>query len=300
MGEREKWLEDRRKGLGGSDVAPIMGLSPWKTAYDTWKDKMGMSELDHPDTKAQAYGKMMEGTLRNWYCETTGREVVVPEMATSPDHPFMLATLDGLTGDRRILEIKTSRSGKDWGEPGSNVVPVYYNLQVQHYMLVYAIPVADIVVSIAGSMPEIYEVPADVELQKRIVSAEEEFWELVQEGRPPEPVTFEDALARYGGGSVAGITVANDAVVEACDWLRTYKKIKAELETEEKKKKAVVMNYLGDLDTVTTTLGVTLATWKASRPSEVFDKELFAEDHPDLYAQYLLSRPGSRRLLIKG
>ena len=38
------WLEERRKGIGGSDVAAIMGLSPWKTAYQVYQDKRGGGE----------------------------------------------------------------------------------------------------------------------------------------------------------------------------------------------------------------------------------------------------------------
>ena len=76
-------------------------------------------------------------------------------------YPFMLASLDGFTDDNRVVEIKTARSGKGWGEPGSNEIPDYYILQVQHYMIVTGFEVTDVPVSIAGGSPELYEVPAD-------------------------------------------------------------------------------------------------------------------------------------------
>ncbi len=34
-----QYLEERRKGIGGSDIAAILGLSPWKTAYQVYQEK---------------------------------------------------------------------------------------------------------------------------------------------------------------------------------------------------------------------------------------------------------------------
>jgi len=297
--ERKDWLESRRKGIGGSDVGPIMGLSTWSTAYDVWKEKVGLKPIEERDTKQQAYGKMLEDTLRQWYVRETGREVVVPEMLVHPKHEFMLANLDGVTGDRRVVEIKTSRSGKDWGEPGSNVIPVYYAAQVQHYMIVTGIHVADVVVSIAGSMPEIYEIPEDIEMQRVIVDAETEFWQLVQSNRPPEPVTFEDAMARFGGMSQAGMVQATDDAVEAWKWIRGMKDIIGELEEQMKKRKAVVMNLLGDSDTLVDSMGNVLVTWKLAKGRKAFDKERFEAERPELFAEYVREQPGSRRFLPK-
>ena len=42
--QRAAWLKGRRTGIGGSDVAAVLGLNPWKTPLDVWNDKLGISE----------------------------------------------------------------------------------------------------------------------------------------------------------------------------------------------------------------------------------------------------------------
>ena len=39
---REEWLEWRRKGIGGSDAATIIGVSPFSTARDLYYDKLNI------------------------------------------------------------------------------------------------------------------------------------------------------------------------------------------------------------------------------------------------------------------
>ena len=37
---REQWLEYRRKGIGGSDAAAVLGISPFRTGRDLYYDKL--------------------------------------------------------------------------------------------------------------------------------------------------------------------------------------------------------------------------------------------------------------------
>lgn len=39
--DREKWLEERRKGIGGSDAAALVGMNSYSTPYMVWADKTG-------------------------------------------------------------------------------------------------------------------------------------------------------------------------------------------------------------------------------------------------------------------
>ena len=38
----EEWLEDRRKGIGGSDVGALLGLNKYKSPYTLWAAKSGL------------------------------------------------------------------------------------------------------------------------------------------------------------------------------------------------------------------------------------------------------------------
>ena len=44
---REDWLSYRKLGIGGSDVAAIMGISPFATIRDLYNDKLGIEPLVH-------------------------------------------------------------------------------------------------------------------------------------------------------------------------------------------------------------------------------------------------------------
>ena len=40
---REEWLAYRRRGIGGSDAAAVLGISPFMTGRDLYYDKLGIS-----------------------------------------------------------------------------------------------------------------------------------------------------------------------------------------------------------------------------------------------------------------
>ena len=110
---KQKWLADRRSGLGGTDASAIMGVSKFKTPYQVYLDKLG--ELpEQPDNDRMRYGRMQEPVIRQWYADTTGRSVTVPVGVVRHDkYSFILGSFDGLTDDGRLLEIKTAQRGDE-------------------------------------------------------------------------------------------------------------------------------------------------------------------------------------------
>jgi len=298
--EHAKWLEERRKGIGGSDIAAIMGLSPWKTAFRVYQEKRGEIQ-DWSGNESTDWGQRLEPMIRQWYSDRTGRPVRVPEkILVSEKHPFLFASLDGFTDDKRIVEIKTARSGKGWGEPGTDEIPPYYTLQVQHYMIVTGFEVSDIPVSISGAPPELYEVPADRELQEMIVEAAVAFWKQVEAGIPPEPTCYADAIARFGKSKAEGVIIASEDIVNDIVRLKGIKAMQEDLKTQEEELKGRVIMALGENGNVLSDPeGNVLVTWKMSKGRTYFDTKAFQEEHPKLYEQYLRNGEGSRRFLIK-
>jgi putative phage-type endonuclease len=292
------WLEERRRGIGGSDVAAILGLSKWKTPLQVYLDKRGESELT-PDNESMLWGRALEPVIRQQYSERTGRAVRVPEkMLYSLDYPFMLANLDGFTDDRRVLEIKTARYGDDWGEPGTDEVPVAYLLQVQHYMAVTGLEVADVAVLIGGSDFRLYEVPSDRELQEMMIQREAEFWQRVVDENPPEPVTLAETIERFGRSAKQASIEASDDVIAA---LQTIKEVKSEIDVlkeREESARAIVLKALGENEAVVSG-GKTLATWKMAKGRAGFNQEAFKTDHPELYQNYMKVGAPYRRFLLK-
>lgn len=295
MLDKAKWLEERRKGIGGSDAPAICGVSSWRSPLQVYFEKRG--ELAGPeDNEPMFWGRTLEPVIRQRYADVTGRRVIVPDgIIRHPRHDWMLASLDGVApDDKRVVEVKTARSPVGWGEPGTDEIPEAYLIQVQHYMAVTAYPVADVAALIGGNDFRLYEVPADHELQEILMEKEAEFWKMVQDGIPPDPMTFIDAKLRFGSVSKAAKVQATEEAVNAIVQLRLIK----ELAKKEEALKAIIMLTLGESDTLVEGDKV-LCTWKAGKGSKRFDVNGFKEFNPALFEQFYKEGEPSRRLLIK-
>lgn len=296
---RATWLQERRRGIGGSDAPAIVGVSPWRTILDVYEDKLGEAP-ERPDNEAMAWGRALEPVIRQAYSDRTGYAVATPAMLAHPQHDWMLANLDGIADDgRRVLEIKTARTAKGWGEEGSDMIPLPYLIQVQHYMAVTAIPVADVAVLIGGSDFRVYEVPADAELQAGIIEQEAALWDRIQRRDPPDPVTFAEVRKRFGRSSAAGVVEADDATfADAIELQQLVVKIKM-LEEAADERRANLMQALGERGDTLMHQGNVIATWKLAKAPQRFDAKGFAKAHPELHAQFTTAGEPSRRLLLK-
>lgn len=140
---REDWLDYRRLGIGGSDAAAIMGLSPFSTIRDLYFDKIGVTpviEEEEENWVAKEVGHRLEDLVAMIFAKKTGLEVFpVRKMFRHPLYPFMLADVDYFIrfpdGSIGILECKTCNyNAKDkWADDG---IPENYVLQVRHYLAV--------------------------------------------------------------------------------------------------------------------------------------------------------------------
>lgn len=294
--DRLSWLQARQSGIGGSDVAAILGISKWRTPLDVYLSKVGEA-VETEDNASMEWGRRLEPVIRQAYSDKTGTQVVVPsELIRSEKHPFMIANVDGLTSDR-VVEIKTARTSADWGEEGTDEIPDYYLSQVQHYMSVTGKTLCDVAVLIGASDFRIYTVKSDPELETLIINAEQEFWHLVESETPPEPRTLEECKIAFPT-SVKSVVEADDDIAKTLRTLSQVGKDLAVLKDTEATLKAKIQAFMKENDTLTVG-GVTAATWKSAKPRTTFDSTAFKSAHPDLYNQYLKEGAPSRRFLLK-
>ena len=298
MNARELWLQGRMTGIGGSDAAAVLGLSRWKTPLQVYQEKRG-EVLPTEDNEPMLWGRALEPVIRQQYAERNQVSVSVPTvMMRHPKYEFMIANVDGLTDNGRLLEVKTTRNSTDWGEAGSDEVPQAYLLQVQHYLTVTELDVADVAVLIGGSDYRQYVIEADRELQEMIIEGEAMFWANVQSQTMPEPVSYADAIVRYGKASIAQSIEADISTSKAVSQLVLLREEIKALEGKEELLKADIMKYMGENDTLTLS-NIPLITWKAQAGSKRFDAKAFEAAHPDLHSQFVKVGEPSRRFLIK-
>lgn len=292
-----EWLKLRQIGIGGSDVAALLGISKWRTPLDVYRSKV--EEPEEFDNASMEWGRRLEPVIRQKYADTVGMAVQVPEfMFRHPDHPFMIADVDGIREDGRIVEIKTARTQQGWGEEETDEIPDYYKTQVQHYMTVLGATSCDVAVLIGASDFRIYTVEHDPELEALLIEAEKDFWENYVEPRiEPAPQSFEEMKQAY---PLSVPTIA-DASEDCWQKARELSYIRAQLKDLESKEKELVAAVQAEMRNSEKLAynGQIIATWKTSKPRVTFDKESFEKAMPDLYQKYLKEGKTSRTFLLK-
>lgn len=188
---RTEWLDARRQGIGASDAAAVCGVSPWATPLHVYLDKVG--ELPHtpePTDGPLYWGLRLEDVLAEEYERRTGRTVRKPVdgFLDRLSLGWQRATPDRIVmDDGRLLQLKTSLHGKDFGEQGTDEIPEYYALQVTHEMIVTGADTADLAVLIGGNDFRIYTVHFSDALATALTRIERDFWDRVERRDPPPP-----------------------------------------------------------------------------------------------------------------
>ena len=131
---REEWLDWRRRGIGGSDVSAIIGISPFRTTRDIYYDKLGIAVVEENEGNwvAMEMGHLLEDLVAKIFERKTGLKIYqIKKMFRHPLYPFMLADEDYFIpmpgGKKAILDSKTTNyNAKDlWWTAGRETVPAY-------------------------------------------------------------------------------------------------------------------------------------------------------------------------------
>lgn len=187
--ERTDWLLTRKTGIGSSDASAVLGLSPWSTALSVYLDKTGQAPPKEM-SQAMRWGLALEPAIAEAYRQETGRLATAPAkaLARHPKRDWQIASIDR-EADDRIVELKTAgaRQADEWGEPGTDEVPEYYLVQVQHQMAVTGHLLADIAVLIGGQDFRVYHLERSEPIIDRLTEIEAAFWDRVQRRDPPPP-----------------------------------------------------------------------------------------------------------------
>jgi len=181
---REEWLEGRRKGIGGSDVAAILGINPYKSAFSVYMDKIeGTTFEGNIHTE---FGNWMEPHIRDEFPRRFKKhekiDIQVYEYSYVLQHPeveYFIANLDGIMEHPELgtglIEIKTA-SEMQWKQWQDEEIPDMYYCQIQHYLMVTGLSYAYIV-ALVGKRLLWKLVVRDDEFIKLMSGRLKEFWE---------------------------------------------------------------------------------------------------------------------------
>jgi putative phage-type endonuclease len=308
----ETWLADRQQLLTATDLAAILGLSPYSTPLDVWQSKQkGAQPIE--ENRFTIFGKRQENNVADWYeadHPELGKLHPSPGLLASIDYPFIGATPDrerlSDDGGRSVFEIKTgSEYTKDsWFEEYSKAptAPLQYQVQVQAQIFVGDYDFGQIGAFIGGNHL----------LEPRRIDRDNTFIDLmldqaaawhdrhIVKGEMPEPSRLDNVKALY--------PVTGQKVIEATPAMLKLIEKRNRLQPRLSQGKKLDDALKGDLqalmkdatDIVHPDTGKTLVTWNHGvKPSSYFDANQFAIDHPDLYLEYVATKQGARTMYFK-
>lgn len=185
----DAWHEFRAGGIGSSDIAAIMGKSPYKTAADVYYEKCGLSEQFQ--TAAMKRGKEKEAEALDFYnYDPLGRECDFSPCCWIHDQfNFCRASLDGYSKKfNQLVEIKTPSSAKTKEEASKTEVPEYYELQIQWQLFVTGALSAEYFAYDADEKKDLCVVIffPNKELHSEMLLAATKFWQDFEAGICPE------------------------------------------------------------------------------------------------------------------
>lgn len=187
---REDWLAERQTGIGASEVAAAIGVSPYKSTVELWAEKCGLVEPpDLSDNEAVEFGVRLEPVVIEAFAERTGRKVWPHEqhkIVRHPEHSFLLCTPDAwqVLDDREGL-VQAKTAGAFLAEDWKDGPPLPYEVQCQAEMLVTGCDLSTIVVLIGGQRLRYFDLKRNEDFLAALVPKLAEFWRCVKTQTPP-------------------------------------------------------------------------------------------------------------------
>jgi putative phage-type endonuclease len=191
--DRETWLIARRGGIGGSDVAALMGVSPWHSALSLYVEKISVDPPDEKSSEIADWGRHFEPLILKQYALRSKRKIVRGgKLMRSKRAAHHLTTLDGIQLTRApsgakgpgVAEVKTT----GYGDRFQDDLPIEVQIQIQWELHVTG---ASWATCIWLPFPERRLQWIDVlphrAFQEVLVEHVDNFWQRVQRRLPPDP-----------------------------------------------------------------------------------------------------------------
>lgn len=297
---REQWLELRKKGIGGSDSAAIVGLNRYRSPFDVYADKLGLKP-EIPDNEAMRQGRDLEQYVAERFMEATGKKVRRRNaMLQHPEYPFMIADIDRwVVGENAGFEAKTTsvlnRAKFNQGE-----YPPSYYVQCVHYMAVTGAERWYLAVLVLNNAFHVFTIERDDAEIQALIEAEKDFWENhVLKQIPPTP---------DGSGSTSELLKQMFPEAREREEVALYgheEKIQQYLELDARVKELTL-----ERDAIKQELQLALANaeigraqgyiveWK-NQVRQTLDTKKLKSDHAEIYEKYLKPAQTARRFMIK-
>ena len=297
---REQWLELRRKGIGGSDAAAIVGLDRYRSAFDVYADKIGLKE-EQPDNEAMRQGRDFEDYVAQRFMEATGKKVRRRNAVLQhPEHHWMLANIDRwVVGENAGFEAKTT-SVLNRTKFAQGEFPPNYYVQCMHYMAVTGADRWYLAVLVLNKAFHVFTIERDEAEIQALIAAEKDFWENhVLKQIPPAPDGSESTSEVIKQLFPEAKEREEVALFGYEDKIEQYLQLEAQLKELEKQKDAIKQELqlaLSDAE-IGRAQGY-IVEWK-NQTRQALDTARLKKEQAEIYANYLKPAQTVRVFKIK-
>lgn len=249
---REEWLEYRRKGIGGSDAGAVLGLNPYRSAFDVYADKLSLIP-EKEDNEAMRQGRDLEQYVSERFEEYSGKKVHrVNSILKNSKYPFAFANIDrAVSGEKAGLECKTAKT-LSIKRYKNGEFPEEYYCQCMHYIMVTGYRKWYLAVLILGSDFKVFEIERDEDEIKALSEAESRFWnENVKNQIPPPPKGMSsenEAINNMFPNSTSGTVCDLSPFTTKLKRLTDLKNLISECEQEKKQLEQEIKLYMKDCE----------------------------------------------------
>jgi len=298
---RQEWLEERTRGIGGSDASIILGLNKYRTPFELWLEKTGQTNVEESQAEAAYFGNLLEEVVAKEFEIRSGKKVRRNNfMMQHPQYNFITANIDRkVVGEDAILECKTASAflAKDWE---IEEIPAPYLVQVQHYLGVTGYKHAYIAVLIGGQKFVWKDIERDEELIQMIFDAEVHFWNHHVLGNVPPALDGSSAAEKFlkerYAESEEGKTI--DLAFEYKDKLDNLLELKQNIKQLQELARQTENELKHELKEAETGFVKNYQVdWKPVTQNRV-DNKLLKSKYPDVY-ESVLKQSTSRRFNVK-
>ena len=138
-------IVDRTGWIGSSDMAAILGLSPWKSPLELWLEKTGQAapaDADPEKAKLFRRGKRLEPVIVNMLEEERGLQIIARNQRyADPEFNFLRCEIDAeavVDGEHVNIECKSAHpfTAFKYGAEGTDETPVEYSVQAMFSLMI--------------------------------------------------------------------------------------------------------------------------------------------------------------------
>ncbi len=291
-------IPDRKKYIGGSDAAAILGVSPWATPVELWFQKTGREEpqpVDPVRERIFARGKRLEPVILEMVIDKLQERGHAVELVKTnhryydPEHQFMSCEVDFeliLDGEHINGDCKSvvGFGRKKWGEEDTEDVPIEYAAQFMHGMMITGRRRCLVAALIGLDDVAIYWVNRDDETIAAMREKEIRFWfDHVLGDTPPDTFTFDDVKLLFPTDNGLDIA-ATDEIFDAVEHLKTVKQQIKNLEIREEMLQHQIADFINPF-AILKFCGKEIATWRGQNDTRM-DLTKFKEENPETFHKY--------------